>query len=67
MREYTSEPMNPGRILIIRNIFPMLPCVFLLLVLIKSENTKSIFTFCNYTENPNNTFTLKYLFYFTFC
>jgi hypothetical protein len=30
----------------------MLPRVFLFLVLIKSANTKNIFTFCNYTENP---------------
>jgi hypothetical protein len=30
----------------------MLPCVFLFLVLIKCKNTKNIFTFYNYTENP---------------
>jgi hypothetical protein len=44
--------MNPGPILIIRNTFPTLPYVFLFLVIINSENTKNIFTFCNYTENP---------------
>jgi hypothetical protein len=45
MREETSEPMNPGPILIIRNIFPTLPCAFLILAFIKSENTKNTLTF----------------------
>jgi hypothetical protein len=50
--------MNPDLILTIRNTFPTLPCVLLFLVIIKSENTKNIFTFYNYTKNPNNTFIL---------
>jgi hypothetical protein len=47
--------MNPGLILIIRNTFPTIPRAILFLVLIKSENTKNSFTFCNYTENPKTT------------
>jgi hypothetical protein len=48
----------------------MLPRIFILLVLIKSENTKNTFTFYNYTENPKKIYTalvLVYFLLFTFC
>jgi hypothetical protein len=43
--------MNLGPILIIKNTFPMLAHVLLFSVIIKSENTKISFTFCNHIKN----------------
>jgi hypothetical protein len=50
-REYTSEPMNPGPILIIRNTFPALARVFKSSSLIKFENTKIYLLSCNHIKN----------------
>jgi hypothetical protein len=55
MREWTSEPMNPDPLLIIRNTFTMLARVLLILALIKSENTKTYLLSCIYNQNPKTT------------
>jgi hypothetical protein len=58
MREYTSELMSHGPILIIRNVFPTLARVFLFLVIIKSEIPKTLIPFATILK------TQKYI-YFT--
>jgi hypothetical protein len=50
--------MKHGPILIIGNTFQTLFLALLLLVLIKSENTKNIFTFLQSYQKPKNSFTL---------
>jgi hypothetical protein len=42
--------MNPDPILIIRNTFYLLLPAFTISALIKSENTKKKFIFCNYKQ-----------------
>ena len=50
--------MNPGPFLIIRNTFYLLILAFTFSALIKSENTKNIFTSCNYNQNPKTLYLL---------
>jgi hypothetical protein len=71
MREYTSEPMNPGPFKTIWNTFQLCLLPFAIIAFIKSENTKKTFTFCSYTENPKTTllysisFSLLFVIYFS--
>jgi hypothetical protein len=44
--------MNPDPFLIIRTTFYLFILSFIFSALIKSENTKKIFTSCNYNQNP---------------
>jgi hypothetical protein len=45
--KWTHEPQSFSNKLLSAALLP-----FAILALIKSENTKNTFTFCNYTENP---------------
>jgi hypothetical protein len=52
MREYTSEPMNPGPILIIRNTFRTHLDELLFSASFKSENTNTHLLSCIHLQNP---------------
>jgi hypothetical protein len=60
MREYISEPMNPGPFFIIRNNFPFTLLLFLFSVIINFENTK-IFPLLHFTNQ--NTTTISFTIY----
>jgi hypothetical protein len=60
MRECISEPMNPGPLFIIRNNFPFTLSLFLFLVIIHFENTKT-FSLLHFTNQ--NTTTIPFTVY----
>jgi hypothetical protein len=47
--------MNPDLFQTIRNTFQLFLLAFTILAIIKSENHKNTFTFCNYQQNPKIT------------
>ena len=62
MRQYTSETMNPGLILITENNFPTPLLSFIFPALIKSKNAKILLLLANTYQNPKTPY--QYCFYF---